>query len=62
VDLRGVVELHAGAAPGLLSAFSRAVLSLLSASLALSGFALALFDRRRQTLHDKLCRCVAIVD
>ena len=51
-----------GPAPGLLTAFVRAVLSLFSASLGLSGFVLALFDPRRQTLHDKLCRCVAVVD
>ena len=51
-----------GPAPGLLTAFVRAVLSLFSASLGLSGFVLALFDPRSQTLHDKLCRCVAVVD
>ncbi len=51
-----------GPAPGPLTAFVRAVLSLFSASLGLSGFVLALVDPRRQTLHDKLCRCVAVVD
>jgi uncharacterized RDD family membrane protein YckC len=51
-----------GTAPGPLTAFLRAVLSLFSASLGLSGFVLALFDSRRQTLHDKLCRCLAVVD
>ena len=51
-----------GPAPGPLTAFLRAVLSLFSASLGLSGFVLALFDPRGQTLHDKLCRCVAVVD
>jgi len=51
-----------GAAPGPLAAFTRAALALLSAVLGLSGFVLALFDRRGQTLHDKLCHCVAVVD
>jgi len=51
-----------GLAPGPLTAFARAVLSLISTSLGLSGFVLALFDPRGQTLHDKLCRCVAGVD
>ena len=40
----------------------RAVLSLPSAALGLSGFALALFDARGQTLHDKLCRAIVVID
>jgi len=52
----------AGCAPGPLAAFARAALSLFSAALGLFGFVLALFDPRRQTLHDKLCRCVVVVD
>lgn len=51
-----------GTAPRPLAAFARAVLSLFSAALGLSGFVLALFDARGQTLHDKLCRCVAVLD
>ncbi len=45
-----------------LRAFVRALFSAVSCGLALFGFALALFDPRGQTLHDKLCRCVAVVD
>jgi len=45
-----------------LRAFVRALLAVVSGGLALFGFALALFDPRGQTLHDKLCRCVAVVD
>jgi resuscitation-promoting factor RpfA len=51
-----------GDAPSPLLAFARALLSVVSAGLGLFGFLLALFDARGQTLHDKLCRCVAIVD
>jgi resuscitation-promoting factor RpfA len=51
-----------GRAPGPFVAFARAVLSLVSASAGLSGFVLALFDRRGQTMHDKLCRCIAVID
>jgi len=43
-------------------AFARALLAVLSGVLGLFGFVLALFDLRGQTLHDKLCRCVALVD
>jgi uncharacterized RDD family membrane protein YckC len=43
-------------------ALARAVLALPSAALGLFGFVLALFDRRGQTLHDKLCRCVLETD
>src|SRR5437762_3145170 len=45
-----------------LAAFARAVLSLVSGGLGLFGFVLALFDPRGQTLHDKLCRCVIVID
>jgi uncharacterized RDD family membrane protein YckC len=51
-----------GTPPGPLAAFARAILSLFSAALGLSGFVLALFDARRQTMHDKLCGCVVVVD
>ncbi len=43
-------------------ALVRAVLALTSAALGLYGFVLGLVDARGQTLHDKLCGCVAIVD
>jgi hypothetical protein len=51
-----------GTSPGPLLAFGRSVLALASAAFGSFGFVLALFDRRRQTLHDKVLRCVAIVD
>jgi uncharacterized RDD family membrane protein YckC len=44
------------------TALLRAVLALTSAALGLYGFVLGLLDSRGQTLHDKLCGCVAIVD
>jgi len=44
------------------AAFVRAVLAVVSGAPALFGFALALFDPRAQTLHDKLCRSIAVVD
>ena len=47
---------------GPVAAFARALLAVLSGALGLFGFVLALFDHRGQTLHDKLCGCVAIVD
>lgn len=56
-----VQSIHGGPpTPG--EALARALLALPSAALGLSGFVLALFDRRGQTLHDKLCRCVIVVD
>ncbi len=51
-----------GARPGPGRALARALLALVSAAAGLFGFVLALFDPRGQTLHDKLCRCVAVVD
>ena len=51
-----------GTAPTASKALLRTVLALPSAALGFFGFALALFDRRGQTLHDKLCRCVTVVD
>src|SRR6267143_1038313 len=53
--LRSAPELLLGA-PALWIAVGAAL------ALALFGFVLALFDLRGQTLHDKLCRCVAVVD
>jgi len=50
-----------GSSPNPSEAFARALLCLPSA-VGLFGFALSLFDARGQTLHDKLCRCVAIID
>ena len=41
-------------------ALLRAALSVPSAALGLLGFALALLDSRRQTLHDKLCGTVVV--
>jgi uncharacterized RDD family membrane protein YckC len=56
-----VTTLH-GDDPTPIAAFVRALLSLPSAALGLFGFALAVFDARGQTLHDKLCRCVVRID
>ncbi|HEY4731492.1 MAG TPA: RDD family protein [Myxococcales bacterium] len=53
--------LHGGA-PTPMTAFVRALLAVLCGAPGLFGFVVALFDARGQTLHDKLCRCVAIVD
>lgn len=49
-----------GHAPGPARALIRAVLSLVSFGLFLSGFWLALFDRHGQTLHDKLTRTFVV--
>jgi hypothetical protein len=51
-----------GGAPKPMLAFARALLAVIGGAPGLFGFALALFDRRRQTLHDKLSGCVAVVD
>jgi uncharacterized RDD family membrane protein YckC len=48
-----LVDTH-GVAPAPTRAILRAMLSLLSFGLFLGGFWMALFDRRGQTLHDKL--------
>jgi len=49
-----------GSAPGPGHALLRAALSLVSFALFLSGFWLGLFDRRGQTLHDKLTRTFVV--
>ena len=51
-----------GGPPSPTEALARSLLSLPSAALGLSGFALALFDARGQTLHDKLCGCIVTID
>ncbi len=53
VDRRGVAP-----APG--RAVARALLAVVSFGLCLAGFWLALFDRRGQTLHDKLTRTFVV--
>jgi uncharacterized RDD family membrane protein YckC len=49
-----------GEPPGLVRALLRAVFSFVSFGLCLSGFWLALFDRKGQTLHDKLTRTFVV--
>ncbi|MFO0597902.1 MAG: RDD family protein [Myxococcaceae bacterium] len=49
-----------GHAPAPLRSLIRALLSLVSFALFLSGFWLALFDRHGQTLHDKLTRTFVV--
>lgn len=49
-----------GQSPKAIRAVIRAGLSLVSFALFLSGFWLALFDRRGQTLHDKLTRTYVV--
>ncbi len=49
-----------GGEPGILRSAVRALLALGSGLLVLMGFLLVLFDRRRQTLHDKLARTFVI--
>lgn len=56
--LGGRVQTLAGSPPSPQRAFVRALLAVPSAALCGFGFVLALFDRRGQTLHDKLCGCV----
>jgi uncharacterized RDD family membrane protein YckC len=61
---RRLVGIHlvdgTGSAPGPVRALFRAMLSLVSFALFLSGFWLALFDRKGQTLHDKLSRTFVV--
>lgn len=49
-----------GHAPGPIRALFRALLSVVSFALFLAGFWLALFDRKGQTLHDKLSRTFVV--
>ena len=51
---------HSGSAPGPVRALFRAMLSVVSFAFFLSGFWLALFDRKGQTLHDKLSRTFVV--
>ena len=53
VDRRGLAP-----APG--HAVARALLAVVSFALCLAGFWLSLFDRRGQTLHDKLARTFVV--
>lgn len=61
---RRVLGIHlvdnSGHAPGPVRALLRAGLSLVSFSLFMAGFWLALFDRHGQTLHDKLTRTFVV--
>ena len=56
------VQAAQGARPTPARALVRAVLAVAFAAPGLFGFVLALFDARGQMLHDKLCRCVTVVD
>ncbi len=49
-----------GLAPGPGRAVARALLAVVSFGLCLAGFWLSLFDRRGQTLHDKLTRTFVV--
>ncbi len=49
-----------GQPPGLARSAIRSVLSLVSAALLMLGFALVLFDLKRQSLHDKLTRTFVV--
>ena len=51
-----------GKPPGPTRALLRALLALAFALPGLFGFVLSLFDPRGQTLHDRLCGCVTVVD
>ncbi len=55
-----VVVDESGQSPRLAVSAARSALGLLSAALLMMGFALALFDRRRQSLHDKLTRTFVV--
>lgn len=61
---RRLVGIHlvdnSGSAPGPVRALFRAMLSVVSFAFFLSGFWLALFDRKGQTLHDKLSRTFVV--
>ena len=61
---RRLVGIHlvdgSGSAPGPVRALFRAMLSVVSFALFLAGFWLALFDRKGQTLHDKLSRTFVV--
>jgi resuscitation-promoting factor RpfA len=49
-----------GHAPGPIRAIARGLLALVSVGLFFAGFWLALFDRKGQTLHDKLARTYVV--
>jgi uncharacterized RDD family membrane protein YckC len=56
------LQLAEGGRPTPARALVRALLALVFALPGMFGFVLALFDARRQTLHDKLCGCTSVVD
>jgi uncharacterized RDD family membrane protein YckC len=51
---------HRGRTPGMFRALFRGILSLFSFAIFLAGFWISLFDRRGQTLHDKLSRTFVV--
>ncbi len=56
------VQAAQGGRPAPARALLRAILALLFAAPGVFGFVVALFDPRGQTLHDKVSRCVTVVD
>jgi uncharacterized RDD family membrane protein YckC len=56
------LQLEQGGRPTPARALVRAVLALAFALPGMFGFVLALFDARGRTLHDKVCRCISVVD
>jgi uncharacterized RDD family membrane protein YckC len=56
------LQLVQGGRPTPARALVRAILALLFALPGMFGFVLALSDARGRTLHDRLCRCVCVVD
>jgi uncharacterized RDD family membrane protein YckC len=56
------VQAAQGGRPAPACALLRAVLALVFAAPGVFGFVVALFDPRGQTLHDKVSRCVTVVD
>lgn len=56
------LQLARGGRPTPARALVRAALALLFALPGMFGFVLALFDARGRTLHDRVCRCVSVVD
>lgn len=55
-----VVDLESGYTPNLMQAFLRASVRIVSETFFYLGFIMAFFSPLRQTLHDKISKCVVI--
>ena len=55
-----VLEVHTLDTPSFMAALTRAIFRVVSEVIFYLGFIIAFFDKNRQTLHDKVAKCVVV--